>query len=72
MFRLAPFIVGLVCAFYGWALGIRGSDLVTAVSLSAGNRFVANAILGLDVAPIVVILVMMLLFFPQISLFLMR
>ena len=37
--------------------------LAGAFSLSGGNRFVANAILGLDVAPIVVILVMMLIFF---------
>lgn len=37
--------------------------LAGAFSLSGGNRFVADAILGLDVAPIVVILVMMLIFF---------
>ncbi len=37
--------------------------LAGAFSLSGGNRFVANAILGLDVAPIVVILVMMVIFF---------
>ncbi len=37
--------------------------LAGAFSLSGGNKFVANAILGLDVAPIVVILVMMFIFF---------
>ncbi len=37
--------------------------LAGAFSLSGGNRFVANAIVGLDVAPIMIILVMMLIFF---------
>ena len=37
--------------------------LAGAFSLSGGNRFVANAIIGLDVAPIVIILVMMCIFF---------
>ena len=37
--------------------------LAGAFSLSGGNKFVANAILGFDVAPIVIILVMMLIFF---------
>ena len=37
--------------------------LAGAFSLSGGNRFVANAIVGLDVAPVVIILVMMLIFF---------
>ncbi len=37
--------------------------LAGAFSLSGGNRFVANAILGLDVAPIVIVLVMMVIFF---------
>ncbi len=37
--------------------------LAGAFSLSGGNRFVANAIVGLDVAPIVIILAMLLVFF---------
>ncbi|MYF88938.1 MAG: TRAP transporter large permease subunit [Boseongicola sp. SB0676_bin_33] len=37
--------------------------LAGAFSLSGGNRFVANAIVGLDVAPLVIILVMMCIFF---------
>lgn len=37
--------------------------LAGAFSLSGGNRFVANAIVGLDVAPIVIILVMTCILF---------
>jgi len=37
--------------------------LAGAFSLSGGNRFVANAIVNLDVAPIMIILAMMLVFF---------
>ena len=37
--------------------------LAGAFSLSGGNRFVANAIVGMDVAPIVIILMMMCIFF---------
>ena len=37
--------------------------LAGAFSLSGGSKFVANAIVNLDVAPIVIILVMMLIFF---------
>ena len=49
------------CGMIVW-IGIGAACLVGVYNLMGGNRFVSSAILGLDVAPIVIILVMMLIF----------
>lgn len=49
------------CGMIVW-IGIGAACLVGVYNLMGGNRFVSNAILGLDVAPIVIILVMMAIF----------
>ena len=46
------------CGMIVW-IGIGAAALVGVYNLMGGNRFVAGAILGMDAAPIVVILVMM-------------
>lgn len=48
------------CGMIIW-IGIGANALVGVYNLMGGNRFVEGSILGLDVAPIVVILVMMLI-----------
>lgn len=47
-----------ICGMIIW-IGIGAAALVGVYTLMGGNRFVSNMILGLDVAPIVIILVMM-------------
>jgi tripartite ATP-independent transporter DctM subunit len=49
------------CGMIVW-IGIGAACLVGVYNLMGGNRFVSSTILGLDVAPIVIILVMMLIF----------
>ncbi len=49
------------CGMIVW-IGIGAACLVGVYNLMGGNRFVSNAIMGLDVAPIMIILVMMLIF----------
>ncbi|WP_067095835.1 TRAP transporter large permease [Marinomonas atlantica] len=49
------------CGMIVW-IGIGAACLVGVYNLMGGNRFVSNAILGLDVAPILIIMVMMLIF----------
>ena len=46
------------CGMIVW-IGIGANALVGAYNLMGGNRFVEGAILGLDVAPLVIIMVMM-------------
>ncbi len=48
------------CGMIIW-IGIAAAVLVGVYNLMGGNRFVSSAILGLDAAPVVVILVMMLI-----------
>ncbi|SNY89962.1 TRAP transporter, DctM subunit [Cohaesibacter sp. ES.047] len=48
------------CGMIIW-IGIGAATLVGVYNLMGGNRFVSNTILGLDAAPIVIILVMMLI-----------
>lgn len=48
------------CGMIIW-IGIGANALVGVYNLMGGNRFVEGSILGLDVAPIVIILVMMLI-----------
>ncbi|MFI8480094.1 TRAP transporter large permease subunit [Pseudomonas sp. NPDC078700] len=49
------------CGMIVW-IGIGAACLVGVYNLMGGNRFVSSAITGLDVAPIVIIMVMMLIF----------
>ncbi|WP_161865901.1 TRAP transporter large permease [Pseudomonas yangonensis] len=49
------------CGMIVW-IGIGAACLVGVYNLMGGNRFVSSAISGLDVAPFVIILVMMLIF----------
>ncbi|AEB56291.1 TRAP dicarboxylate transporter subunit DctM [Ectopseudomonas mendocina] len=49
------------CGMIVW-IGIGAACLVGVYNLMGGNRFVSSAITGLDVAPFVIILVMMLIF----------
>ncbi|WP_020682664.1 TRAP transporter large permease [Marinobacterium rhizophilum] len=49
------------CGMIVW-IGIGAACLVGVYNLMGGNRFVSSAIMGLDVAPLVIILVMMLIF----------
>ncbi|MBR9884758.1 MAG: TRAP transporter large permease subunit [Oceanospirillales bacterium] len=49
------------CGMIVW-IGIGAACLVGVYNLMGGNRFVSNAIMGLDVAPILIIMVMMLIF----------
>jgi len=49
------------CGMIVW-IGIGAACLVGVYNLMGGNRFVSSAITGLDVAPVVIILVMMLIF----------
>ncbi|MCG8473080.1 MAG: TRAP transporter large permease subunit [Desulfobacterales bacterium] len=48
------------CGMIIW-IGISASALIGIYNLMGGNRFVKSAILGLDVAPVVIILVMMVI-----------
>ncbi|MFD1694946.1 TRAP transporter large permease [Roseibium aestuarii] len=48
------------CGMIIW-IGIAAAVLVGVYNLMGGNRFVSSAILGLDAAPVVIILVMMLI-----------
>ncbi|MGV8856368.1 MAG: TRAP transporter large permease [Devosia sp.] len=48
------------CGMIIW-IGIAAAVLVGVYNLMGGNRFVANAILGLDAPPVVIIMVMMLI-----------
>ena len=48
------------CGMIIW-IGVGAATLVGVYNLMGGNRFVSNTILGLDAAPIVIILVMMLI-----------
>ncbi|SCY72579.1 TRAP transporter large permease [Desulfoluna spongiiphila] len=48
------------CGMIIW-IGISASALIGIYNLMGGNRFVKSAILGLDVAPVVIIFVMMLI-----------
>ncbi len=49
------------CGMIVW-IGIGAACLVGVYNLMGGNRFVSSAITGLDVAPFIIILVMMLIF----------
>ncbi len=49
------------CGMIVW-IGIGAACLVGVYNLMGGNRFVSSAIVGLDVAPVVIILVMMSIF----------
>src|SRR5690606_24690031 len=48
------------CGMIIW-IGIAAAVLVGVYNLMGGNRFVSNAILGLDAPPVVIIMVMMLI-----------
>ncbi|WP_319484329.1 TRAP transporter large permease subunit [uncultured Cohaesibacter sp.] len=48
------------CGMIVW-IGVGAATLVGVYNLMGGNRFVSNTILGLDAAPVVIILVMMLI-----------
>ncbi|SFO98457.1 TRAP transporter, DctM subunit [Cohaesibacter marisflavi] len=48
------------CGMIVW-IGVGAATLVGVYNLMGGNRFVSNTILGLDAAPVVIIMVMMLI-----------